>query len=63
MEQMNKHGCGCGSGKHGMKGHMQDRMDSEDLEDYKDQLEAKISVLQKKLQRINAAQKETADKE
>ena len=36
---------------------------SEDLEDYKDQLEAKISVLQKKLQRINAAQKETADKE
>ena len=42
---------------------MQERMDSEDLEDYKDQLEAKISVLQKKLQRINSAQKETADKE
>jgi hypothetical protein len=42
---------------------MQERMDSEDLEDYKDQLEAKISVLQKKLQRINAAQKETADEE
>lgn len=63
MEQMNKCGCGCGSGKHGMGGHMQERMGSEDLEDYKDQLEAQISVLEKKLQRLNAAHKETAEKE
>ncbi|MCL4480179.1 MAG: hypothetical protein M1113_01685 [Candidatus Thermoplasmatota archaeon] len=63
MEQMNKHGCGCGSVLMEISLIMQERMDSEDLEDYKDQLEAKISVLQKKLQRINSAQKETADKE
>ncbi|MGC8516226.1 MAG: hypothetical protein ACP5OC_08880 [Thermoplasmata archaeon] len=63
MDKMNNCGCGCGSGKHGMRGDRYERTVSEGLEDYKDQLEAEITLLEKKLERIKTAQKEKAVKE
>ena len=63
MEKMNNCGCGCGSGRHGMRGHHYEGTVSEELEDYKDQLEAEITLLEKRLERIKAAQKESSGKE
>lgn len=49
MERMQEGRCGCNG--HGMKRHMSES--SEDLEDYKEQLEEQIMVLQKRLSRLN----------
>ena len=63
MERMNNWGCECGSGRYGMRGPYYERTVSEELADYKDQLESEITLLEKKLERIKTAQKETAVKE
>ena len=55
MERMHEGRCGCAGNKMGMRRHMSE--DFEDLEDYKEELEEQIMVLQKRLSRINSKEK------
>jgi hypothetical protein len=55
MERMHEGRCGCAGSRMGMRRIMSE--DFEDLEDYKEELEEQIMVLQKRLSRINSREK------